>query len=411
MNNEQNQLKAFVAFLFIFSMMALSQAAFASYSAMPSVPGYNATAGTYRAASGAYSMAAANAGFIQPSVTNVAGRAVTMPATLRMAANAGQAVLGGLRITPMGLLSAAALGYLASGGITPDQYGNPQFEEVPSGSLTVGLVYPSNWSAGVCSAPLGSSASYRTNGGGTETRVRQFGSPGAGFSQIEPCYDGSGSYRKIDPAACTYVSVPSYACAAPQFRPAQPGDYDALPDPLPVLAPELPHAPYLPDGVPVTAPEFSPSRQPIGDPYERPDGSTAQPWAVVTPNAPGQGVTIDTYDQPLTDASGQPVPNAPPVDTSEPTPQEDPCTTNPNRIGCSEYGTIPAPDLIPETTVPVNPNYSAIGGNGTCPNPVVAGPITWSYQPFCDFASAIRPFVIGFAWLSFAFIVVGAVRT
>ena len=49
---EKTTLKAFVLFLFVFSVMALSQAAFAALSLTPTVPGY--TGGTFSSPAGGF---------------------------------------------------------------------------------------------------------------------------------------------------------------------------------------------------------------------------------------------------------------------------------------------------------------------------------------------------------------------
>jgi hypothetical protein len=167
----------------------------------------------------------------------------------------------------------------------------------------------------------------------------------------------------------------------------------------------------MPEGVPVGAPDydFAPYQTPLGEPYTKPDGSTAQPMASVSPN--GDSITVDTYDQPLTDSNGQPVPNPTPQDTPEPAPDPDICQKNPDSLMCAALGTPPAAETVPTTSLPVDATVTPIGGAGTCPASVsLPHGITWSYQPICDFASAIRPFIIGFAWLSFSYIVVGAIK-
>lgn len=195
-------------------------------------------------------------------------------------------------------------------------------------------------------------------------------------------------------------------------------DWDALPSPLPQIAPELPYAPYMPGGVPVNAPEydFVPFQTPIGNPYTKPDGSTAQPMASVSPN--GDSVTIDTYDKPLTDANGDPVSSGtPPVDTAEPVPlPEIPnfCEENPDAAACAKQGEIPTPDIIPTHDVDFSTAWSPVGSGAGCPADVslsfLGQPLSWSYAPICTMAETIRPLVIGFAWLGFGFIIVGGLR-
>jgi hypothetical protein len=149
---------------------------------------------------------------------------------------------------------------------------------------------------------------------------------------------------------------------------------------------------------------------PVGEPYSKPDGSTAQPMAKISPN--GDMVTVDTYDQPLTDPQGNPLPDAAPQDTLEPAPDPDICAKNPDSLMCAKLGTIPEAELVPTTELPIDATVTSVGGQGQCPaNVSLPHGITWSYEPICNFASAIKPFILGFAWLTFAFIVAGVSRS
>lgn len=396
--NEQVQLKAFLVTLFIVVVMGLSQAVSAAYFAVPTVPGYSASSGTFSAASGAYSTAANGASYGASGIVNVAGKSITVPATLRMAANAGAYAKSAMSLTPLGLVGTLAAGYLLEQAMTWDP-------------ATNSWVVPKNIPfTGTCISPLTttycgtSAACTKTNGDVQEMWTAA--SCGA-YSNYGSC----ASYGFPDTKLCFRI-VANYVPG----RPATPEDWEALPDPLPAIAPELPHAPYMPEGVPVNPPEydFPPVSIPVGEPYTKPDGSTVQPTAQVSPN--GDGVTIDTFDQPLTDSTGAPVPpNTPPVDTPEPVPPPPTdCDKYPNSIGCSEYGVPPASDVIPTHEVPVSTAFSPVGGNGSCPADVslsaLGSPITWSYGPICGFAETIRPLVIGFAWLSFGFTVVSGFR-
>jgi len=383
--NENNQLKAFVAFLFIFSVLAVSQT-FAASVVSPVVPGYSA--GRFAAAAGSYTMTAANDGYIKPSIVNVGGKAITVPASLRMAANAGQFAKNAIRLNPGMLLGTLAAGYLLDQGI---EY------------------YQNNWTKTVPYSPPGATT-CEDAAGGAAPECTGWWAPMVTHWIRAPA-SAPGCVFKGN-ASWAYTAA-GFDCGmvAPSRVPADDTDWAGLPDPLPAIAPELPHAPYMPEGGPVDAPDFNfaPFSTPVGDPYTKPDGSTHQPMATVSPN--GDKVTIDTYDQPVNDPQGNPVPNPTPSDTPEPTPNH--CEQNPETIGCSQYGSAGAAETIPTTSLPATVSVTPVGGSGTCPADVVTSRfgITWSYQPICDFASAVRPFVLGFAWLSFAFVVAGAVRT
>lgn len=383
---EHDQIKAFLAFIFIFSVMTLSQASFAALSMSPIVPGYSG--GNFSSPVGSFSMTAANDGFIKPAVVNVGGKPITVPATLRMAANAGQLAKNAMKLNPWAIAGTLAAGWLLDEGLEYlDSQWQKQVPDYGDSFLCSATSIPGSWCTGY-------------------------------FADIEVFTDWAVTNPPWPGCVNTknWNDAPGYHgwdCSSPApivSTPANQDDWDALPDPLPVVAPELPYAPYI-EGAPVDAPEydFVPFSAPLGDPYTKPDGSTAQPMAKVSPN--GDSVTVDTYDQPLTDTNGDPVPNPQPQDTPEPAPNH--CEENPNSIGCAQFGDIPAPDALPTAEIPASTSVVPIGGPGVCPASITTSKfgLTWSYQPICDFASAVRPFVLGFAWLGFAYIVAGTVRT
>lgn len=336
-------------------------------------------------------MTAANDGFIKPSVINVGGRPVTIPATLRAAANAGNIAKNALRLNPGLIVGTLAASWLADQGMEWIDGQGWHFSDsnaIPS-SLESNCVADCA-SAGWCTAPA---------------------------VEIVPDSNGVPLYmcRGYWSFYGNRYNVMNYGPVSPQIRPATPEDWDALPDPLPALAPELPYAPYLPEGVPVEEPEFAPQIVPLGLPYTAPDGSTWQPKADIQPAGDGK-VRVRTYDDPLTDPQGNPVPSGTPPKETE-TPQEPPkipdiCVDHPDVAACAKQGDVPAPDVIPTHTINFSTVFSPIGGSGSCPADVTTSRfgITWSYQPICDFASAIRPIVVAFAWLGFAFIIVAGLK-
>lgn len=383
-------MKNLIAFLFgwLIAAAILIPQAHAAVSVRPTVPGYSA--GLYSAASGSFTTAANAASYGASGVVSVGGKAITMPATLRMAANAGQFAKNAMRLNPWGIAGTLAAGWLLDHLMSTD--GSTWYTVVqPYYDTGTQQLHPS----------LDALFAARRTGSVTDVRCRPGDDAGNG------CYLDVYSSTYSSWSQTTSQALPQ---GAPVLEPADEQDWDNLPDPLPFVAPELPYAPYMPEGVPVDAPsyDFAPYSVPVGEPYSKPDGSTAQPMARVSPN--GDSVTIDTYDQPLTDTSGQPVPNPTPQDTPEPSPSE--CERHPSTIGCAEFGTA-APEVVPTTVIPVNPSVVPVGGAGSCPADITTSiyGLTWSYQPICDFASAIRPLIIGFAWLAFAYIVAGTVRT
>lgn len=404
---EKTQLQAFLVFLFVLVVMSLSTASFAAVSLSPVVPGYNAAAGTYRAAAGSFTMAAANSGFIQPSIVNVGGKPITVPASLRMAANAGTLAKSAMRLNPWLLAGSLALPWLLDQNVEWD--GSQWMKSTPDTAPVSGRYWYSSYSgAGTCWGGTSGNCSWEQAHDQTK----------AGFMAVNPwatsCGWGSPSGSSTswnDTLYCngyaTTFTFTGYGTNPGQSEPMTPGDWDALPDPLPAIAPELPYAPYMPEGAPVDAPEFdfAPFNVPIGEPYTKPDGSTYQPSASVSPN--GDTVTIDTYDQPLTDTQGQPVPNPTPQDTPEP--QPDPCEQNPDRLGCMNAGSDNF--TVPKSTINFSftPEADVLGGGG-CPAPISVLGHSLSYQPACDAMSMIRPVVLGMASIIAAYILFGAFR-
>lgn len=374
------QLQALGAFIFVLVALALGQRVEAAMSLTPAVAGYSA--GSFASASGTFTTAANGASYGASGIVNVGGKSVTVPATLRMAANAGQYAKSAMRLNPWGIAATLAAGWLLDQGL---EYLTPS-----------GWMYsptPTAEHRATCDEWIGGNSNIH--------EVSCLAAPSAGNTRLTYYLESQG------PGYTQYVDMPTLNLPA---RPATDADWAGLPDPIPVIAPELPFVPYV-DGAPVDAPEydFAPFSVPVGEPYSKPDGATAQPMARVSPA--GDTVTVDTYEQPLTDANGDPVPNAPPTDTAEPTPSE--CEQHPATIGCAEFGSIPAPDALPSMVLPATATVVPVGGAGACPADVVTSKfgITWSYQPICNFADAVRPFIVGFAWLAFAYIVAGAVRT
>lgn len=349
-------------------------------------------------------MTAANDGFIKPSVINVGGRPVTIPATLRMAANAGSVAKNALRLNPGVIVGTLAAGWLAQEGM---EWINDQWQRADTSP-------GAGYSACTGSSGTGSNLPPGTIRSNIEARWTTRSDAPAWFKADAA---GRWDYRPTTGAfeGVTIDYMQCHGTPGPAYQPATPEDWDALPDPSADLAPELPYAPYMPEGVPVEEPEFAPQIVPLGLPYTAPDGSTWQPMADIQPAGDGK-VRVRTYDDPLTDPQGNPVPSGtPPIETEtppEPLKIPDICVDHPDVAACAKQGDVPAPDVIPTHTINFSTVFSPIGGSGSCPADVTTSRfgITWSYQPICDFASAIRPIVVAFAWLGFAFIIVAGLR-
>jgi hypothetical protein len=391
--------KAFIAFLFVFTIMTVSQLAFAAVALSPTVPGYSGA--NFAAPAGSFSMTPANDGYIKPSVVNVAGKSVTVPATLRIASNAGQYAKNAIRLNPWGIIGTLAAGYLLEQGLEWMEDTQEWMRIVP------GVGY------------------YRIWGGTQHGYVAQYWripEQGQQFCDSTHSYTTTYQLSGDNTVTCLYNGTPVDSNPANWYvpdstmEPMTPGDWDSLPDPLPLLAPELPYAPYVqPDGVPVEEPvyDFAPMSVPVGEPYARPDGSTVQPMASISPN--GDKVTVDTFDQPLTDPQGQPVSNPLPQDTTETQPTD--CEKFPNSLGCADMATpdseaLQSEDFGMDLITPVT--SGKLGQSGSCPAPLVASflgqQVEFTFDPLCSYANALKPLVLVMAWLAAGVIFIGGVR-
>lgn len=379
---EKTQLQIFLVFLFIVFSMALAQASFAAVVLTPTVAGYSASAGRFAATAGSFTMAAANEGYIAQSVVNVAGKAVTMPATLRMAANVGVFAVSAMRLNPYLIVGTAAAAWLLSQGIEQQ---NGQY--VKSAGY---LLHPGDQASGGYPYYIYGSVASLSGNGATTPYENSCVSLGGYFGTIGSDY-----------GCVFYGAVPS-----PSYVPATQSDFDVLPSLPDAVKQELPFAPYLPQGVPVDKPEFAPADVPLGNPYTKPDGSTAQPRAKISPSGDGQ-VTVAPYDQPLTDPTGNPLPNAAPEPTADP--PQDQCQLHPDTVGCATLGS-DSFSLTPETrSVTFSPESSPI--SGACPASITVGGNSISFLSACDAMGMIRPLVIALAGVMAAFMIVTAMRT
>lgn len=103
--------------------------------------------------------------------------------------------------------------------------------------------------------------------------------------------------------------------------------------------------------------------------------------------------------------------------TNQPLTQEtkqDPCALNPNSVGCAKLDQ-PAGEQAPQpTNVAISNNPIPWGGDGACPVDVhidlLGSDIPISYAPICQYMSAMRPVVIGLAWITATLILIGSKR-
>lgn len=394
------------------SILFFSFNSFAAATLSPSIVGYSS--GLYRATSSAgFTMAAANDAYVSQAIINVGGRAVTMDATMSVAANAATYALAGMRLTPAGIAGTLAATWLLQQGF---DYINSQWS-VQDQSITgisgnwqgsyFSQVFGTNLCSGILNTCLQSVVSYIRSS-------NQCGSANNGYCPAN-----------VASLACSASSSTSFSCSgysggtlnysAPSVtyssRPATDSDWAALPSPLPVVSPELPYAPYMPQGVPVSPPTFQQQDVTMGPPYKMPDGSTVQDHATISPAGNGQ-VTVVPYTMPITDTAGNPVSN--PTPTTSPNTPPDPCSTDPNHLGCIDLGNNPTPETIKQVPIDLSTtsfNTFSFSGPSSCPAPasisILGQPISFSYTPICNAMSYFKPIALAVAFFVAGLIVIG----
>lgn len=104
-----------------------------------------------------------------------------------------------------------------------------------------------------------------------------------------------------------------------------------------------------------------------------------------------------------------------PATPGEPVPPEDPCSANPDRVGCMKAGSL-EPVPVAKKVIPVSIDRDTGWGEGvgSCPagKKLELGGMEFEFKltQMCDFAVGIRPVVLGMAWLSAAVGFIGLSR-
>lgn len=401
--------------------------AFAGYANLQAPAGWVKTSAgaTYKAPAG---FAANNGVFHTTATVNVGGRVVTVPAGMRVAANAASAVALFARANPLVFVGSVVLSWLESEGLTWTQEG---------GWVKVAETDPSVQGSGVWGPNHGSYGVHLRRGTPADACMagfayqgqRQFGSTVySSGGQSGPmsvgaqwlCRDPQGGgwfavIRRDEVCGAGYQPTPDFEgqCVATGTVPAVEQDFASIagiPDdalsvgarvvPVPVQLPEI--VPQrVPVGSPVPKPGTNPQQyvQPVIDVVPRP--TLAEPWRVelvpidVTSENPSglQDVT------PIDEQTPEGEPGA-----AEPKPEL--CDIYPDVLACQKMGTIEA-EPLPQSTVSVaaiTPESGFGEGGGSCPAPrtgtVMGQQVAMTWQPMCDLADGIRPVVIAIAWLS-----------
>lgn len=405
------------------------------------------------------------------AMLNVGGRQIAMPVTMKLAPTAGRVAAAALFISPHLRAAAGIASWLGIAGVVWDSasgtWGSTSASNSPQSD---GNTYSYN-SNGIPSfsthAQTCQAYVQYMNTTGNPYLIATYKSS-RGFVQGGPdpeCKFTNKDKQTGDPypdSQISLVRIPGSSCptgwyvtpaGCVQNKPlGQPLTQEEMADllnpdntpgwPSPTVPGEFPPGTPFPIELPVVNP--SPGANPVPVPYFVPTGQPV-PNPQYNPNAPA-GPGNQPWKQPGTTVTPQPVPGNPwrvdiaptdreqagpnPLPDTEQNPNQDPDTDKPKpeeQIGlCELYPDILACEKLKPGTVEVTPlskntvsltldKQTGFGPeNGTCPADktfmIMGKPMAFKWTLLCDFASQIRPLIVGFAYLSAALVFFGFTR-
>lgn len=410
---------------------------FAGYAQVQPPPGFSGNSGT-----GWFYRAPANEAWIGNTVRtagslNVGGQAVKMPAAMRLAANAGRFAGRAAFGNPWLFVAAAgvslAVDYYASHNlIVQDGVWKKRVEtgSAPGSCQINGQTFPT-----IDGCVAWGVSAYFTQADTVYMNPRYE----SGWFMFEHYVISNGpafTYHDQPMPITILTTVPAETRYDVLTR--QQFEDEVAPIPLPVGVPE--HFP-TPVEWPVEAPILNPSpalepqpmRVPTGNPVPIPlpvpnPNNDPQRWREpvvdITPApTPEDPWRVDLTPRDITNDSPTPSPIGTPAPVTDPNapPQTDKppglCDQYPDILACQkvELGELPPTTIADDRRdMAITPSSGWGPANGSCPAPrtavVMGKTISMPFTGLCDFANAIRPLIIGMAWLSAALIFMGLGR-
>lgn len=361
--------------------------------------------------SASFTGASFNSGF----TSSVGGRPVTVPASWRMASNAGQFAAAAVRGNPAGLVGAAVVAWLLPYGIEWIE-GQWQRSETPA------PVPFANGGSLFCHGAYRSlNACWAMSIGTTPDKVNNCSAVIGGQVAVTCTYIPNGNTTTFTysnnvqcPVNTTYNN--GFCVGTAQLRPATDADWNTI---NPANFPDAAAGELAGKGVPLPLqnPQFDPDPLdvPISDPYVDPStGKRYQDKARITPQPSSPEVADLRLFKQEVDPNGNPVVDPATNEAKSPEKTDsDPCKENPDRVGCMEAGE--ADDIdVQQQNAGSSINPVSVGGAATCPADksvtYLGKQLTISMQPVCTMAGMVHPVVIAVAWLLAGYILIGAMR-
>lgn len=408
--------------LVIVASAVFSGGAHAGYAQLAPPVGWTSGGGLASGAGGSFNFgkAANTAQLVNGTVRtnaalNVGGRVVSVPATLRFAANAPRIAAAVIFAHPtLRTVATVASWLLAAGIVWSEAQKRWEVKQPLTGTVYCGA--PGFHFESVCASSPQAAWSQMDVGDAAFTGCQDVSSQFSCTGKTQQGYSATRylTFKEVSSTDPIPVETVEDFSQRINEKPVPPNLPQDIPDNLPIDLPEIQPL-FIPTGNPVPNPNFDPSASP---------GPNNQPWnqpgVRVTPApVPGSPWQVDLQpinrpvDNPNPDPNPKPDPN--PGDGDKPTEKEPGlCEMYPDIVACQKLGSIDAKEL-PKKTVPLEISKQNVGPeNGSCPAPrqfeIMGASMAFQWDLLCDFATGIRPILIGFAWLSAALAFVGLTR-
>ncbi|WP_341679538.1 virulence factor TspB C-terminal domain-related protein [Comamonas thiooxydans] len=432
----------------IFAASLLCGSVHAGYAQLAPPEGWSGGGGaaaTYRYPSAANAASYSGGAVRANAILNVGGKAVTVPAAMRMASNAGRIAAAAIYLHPGLRTIAVVANWIGLAGFVYNVASGLWERIDPNASVSDGYSYSVDGSPQFQSVREACLYALNTN----------FGGQGYKFDGARDghCYMSGGPNNIKDFGFARYYQGPANtSCPAgwfvtgggcAQVPPGVPVKIEefveSVPDARP-MPPELPGVVW-PAAWPVEVPEIQPMFVPTGAPVKNPSYDPSkptspdnQPWVQpgvkVTPapgtNAPWQ-VNLQPVNRPVEGPTASPDPVVDPV----PNPGTDPgaestdkprepekderdfCDKHPDVIACQKMDEPEDPGELKTKAVDLDFQVqSGYAGSAVCPAPMTyeafGHVLSLSWQPFCDSLAMVKNLLLAFAWISAAFILLGA---
>lgn len=372
----------------------------------------------------------------------VPGSAATMPVAYRFAANAPRIAAAAIFMNPYVRAAVGIATWLGVAGLVWDEV-NKQWTKVIAGEETIIPNYEYSRTESDSWTTADAVCQSYTRPGGSYTFSKQ-----EGLNYYSGCnlYLPSGFYdqyrsmksRKIPcpantietPAGCVFQTSRVEPITIEEFQTKLPSSPmpDTVPWELPKPSPLPVEQPVInPDAVPspVPRPLFVPTGDPVPNPQYDPNaapGPDNQPWIQPgvrvnpspTPDQPWR-VDVQPVNRPVPGPEPMPAPDSEnPTNPDKPSEEQiDFCVKNPDVLACQKLDE-PNSEELPasEKPISISPDGGWGADNASCPAPkqimVQGRAIPIPFDLFCTWASGMRPIIIAMAWLSAAFILLGA---